>query len=62
MNVTKPFFLVNFDDGTRVNFQQEIINGSITFRHLFKTSGIFNVNVTIFNLVSRLSKIIRVIK
>ncbi|RNA09696.1 hypothetical protein BpHYR1_050213 [Brachionus plicatilis] len=59
-NVTDPFFLVNFDDDSEINFEQEIINGSSSFNHFFKLSGIYKVNVTLFNKVSSHSKIIQI--
>lgn len=59
-NATSPFFIVNYRDGSAVKFQQEITNGSTTFDHYFKYSGIYKVNITVLNKVSRISKIIQV--
>ncbi len=58
---TKPNILVDFNDGSFVVFQSNgILNNVYTFDHTFSGGGYYDVNITVFNLVSTVSRIIRV--
>jgi hypothetical protein len=58
---TKPNILVDFNDGSTVIFQSNgILNNVYTFDHTFPGGGYYDVNITVFNLVSTISRTIRV--
>ena len=58
---TKPNILVDFNDGSFVVFQSNgILNNVYTFDHTFPGGGYYDVNITVFNLISIVSRIIRV--
>ncbi len=59
---TNPKILVDFNDSSPLIFanQSFLINNTLSFNHIFPGSGYYDVNITVFNLVSTVSKIIRV--
>ncbi|CAF1080145.1 unnamed protein product, partial [Brachionus calyciflorus] len=55
-NVTEPFYLVDYGDGSLINFAEKIFNFSANFTYAYLTSGYYKVNITVFNKVSSISK------
>ena len=60
-NGTNAFILVDYNDGSPTDIPiKGLINNQYIFNHTFINSGYYNVNITVFNLVSSLSKIFSV--
>lgn len=58
---TDASILVDYNDSSAINHPiAGLINETYEFNHVFQNSGYFYVNITVFNLVSSVSKIIRV--
>ena len=58
---TNPYILVDYNDSSSVSYQSlDALNTLYSFSHTFPNSGYFYVNVTGFNRVSSVSKIIQV--
>jgi hypothetical protein len=61
MNGTNPSILIDYNDNSPVSSPVKgILHSSYSFNHSFPGSGYFDVNITVFNLVSSVSKIVRV--
>jgi hypothetical protein len=60
-NGTNPYILIDYNDTTLVAKPVfGLLNTVYSFIHTFSNSGYYDVNITIFNLVSIVSKIVRV--
>jgi hypothetical protein len=60
-NGTSPYILIDYNDTTPVAKPVFcLLNTVYSFNHTFSNSGYFDVNITVFNLVSTVSKIVRV--
>jgi hypothetical protein len=61
MNGTNAYILINYNDSTPTDLPVEgLINNQYIFNHTFPNSGYYYVNITVFNLVSSVSKIFKV--
>ena len=59
---TNPNILIDYNDSSQLDeISNALINSKYIFNHIFPNSGYYDVNITVFNLVSSVSKIIRVI-
>ncbi len=60
-NGTSPYILIDYNDTTPVTKPvYGLLNTVYSFDHKFSNSGYYDVNITVFNLVSIVSKIVRV--
>ena len=60
-NGTNPTILIDFNDGTSVIFlPNSLLNYLYSFNHTFTQDGSYGVNITVFNHVSTVSKVLRV--
>ena len=60
---TNPCFLIDYNDSSSVAKPSAVVlDQNYTFIHTFPNSGYYDVNITVFNLVSVVSKIVRVSK
>ena len=58
---TNPYFLIDYNDSSPVAKPNAgVLDQNYTFIHTFPNSGYYDVNITVFNLVSLVSKIVRV--
>ncbi len=58
---TNPSILIDYNDGLPMDRQINAMNSVYSFNHTYTNGGYFDMNITVFNLVSSVSKIIRVI-
>ncbi len=62
---TNPYYIIDYNDSSKIDLPAPVINGdsnrtSLELNHTFIDFGIFNVNVTVFNNVSSITKLIKV--
>ena len=60
---TNPYFLIDYNDSSLIAKPSTgVLDKNYTFIHTFPNNGYYDVNITVFNLVSVASKIVRVRK
>lgn len=59
-NPTNPLYYVDYGDGSLINNAQMTPSRFITLNHNYKQSGIFNVKITLYNMISSTEKLIKV--
>ena len=58
---TNPYILINYNDSSLVAHPAAgVLDQNYTIIHTFPNSGYYDVNITVFNFVSVVSKIVRV--
>jgi hypothetical protein len=53
---TDPYYIIDFGDGTPIDFpkQLNLFGGSLE-SHIYQYSGVFNVNITVYNEINSIS-------
>lgn len=59
-NPTNAYYIIDYGDGTPQNLPMSLNKSAFQFNYTYSSSGIFNVNVTVFNKISKWSRLTQV--